>query len=133
MGWEPEINPASLALVLALAAGSAPVDRIEWLGRDQRFSAPCDVEVSFGSYASGINAEVAREVRAYVGRSRDVTRAQGVRWGREGEWDLCLTVRPKRASKVYADIRRMIPTYARQGPTSVSSKNGARFESKQGR
>ncbi|MBC6982050.1 hypothetical protein [Caulobacter sp. 17J80-11] len=125
------MSPASLALVLALAAASPSADRIEWLDRDQRFPAPCDVEVSFGSYASGTNGEVARKVRAYVGRSRDVTRAQAVRWGREGEWDLCLTVRPQRTARVYADIRRMIPKYSRQGPTRVTRRDGVRFESKQ--
>lgn len=89
----------------------------------------CNIVVTFGSYAMGIDGETFREVDAYVEGRKDlipsaVTRA----WGREGEKTLCLTTSgPMATRRVYDAIEILIPRTARRGPVEIKDDTGRSF------
>jgi hypothetical protein len=90
-------------------------------------SAPCGVNVDFGSYAMGIDRAAFERVSALLAKDRGVRAVDQRRWGREGEVTLCVRVR--RASdmrRLFARIRATIPRDPR-GPVSVTTRSGLRF------
>ena len=92
-------------------------------------AARCDVTIKFGSYGAGIDRPLADKVAAKVKADRDVARAERKPWGREGEYDLCLTAKPGRDAKVmYERYRTMLPARNLQAPTSIEGPDGLRFE-----
>lgn len=110
---------AALLPILALAAcAAAPVPT-------QR----CDVTIRFGSYGAGIDRPLADRVAAAVKVDRDVARSVRRPWGREGEYDLCLTAKTGRDAKaMYERYRAMLPARNLQAPTSIEGPEGLRFE-----
>jgi len=108
---------ALLALSLgACAATPAPTDR-------------CDVTIKFASYGAGIDQDLADKVAMTVKTDRDVARATRKPWGREGEYDLCLTAKTGRDAKaIYARYRAMLPARTLKAPTSIEGPDGQRFE-----
>lgn len=117
------LPPLALALTLALtlaACAAAPV----------RTDAPrCDVTLKFGSYGAGIDRELADQVAVAVKADRDIARSERRPWGREGEFDQCLTVKPGRdARAVYERYRAMLPARSLKAPTAIEGPDGMRFE-----
>ncbi|NQE63385.1 hypothetical protein [Caulobacter sp. RHG1] len=114
------IRIAATLLVLSLAAcAAAPAPA----------PAGCDVTIKFGSYGMGIDRDLADRVATAVKDDRDVARSERRPWGREGEYDLCLSAKPGRGAAVYDRYRAMLPVQSLKAPTSIEGPDGLRFES----
>lgn len=110
---------AALLPILAVAACAAAPQP----------TARCDVTIKFGSYGMGIDRPLADKVAMAVKADRDVARSDRKPWGREGEYDLCLTAKPGRDAKgMYERYRAMLPARNLQAPTSIEGPEGLRFE-----
>ncbi len=114
------IRLAVLAALALSACAAAPVSQAE---------ARCDVTIKFGSYGGGIDRELADKVAATVKADRDVARSERKPWGREGEFDQCLTAKPRRDAKaMYERYRALLPGRNLKAPTSIEGPDGLRFE-----
>ncbi|MDR6627381.1 hypothetical protein [Caulobacter segnis] len=92
-------------------------------------AARCDVTIKFASYGAGIDRDLSDRVAASVKTDRDVARAERKPWGKEGEYDLCLTARPGRdARAIYERYRAMLPPKTLKAPTLIEGPDGMRFE-----
>jgi hypothetical protein len=91
--------------------------------------ARCDVTIRFGSYGAGIDRALADRVAAVLKTDRDIARTERKPWGREGEFDQCLTAKPGRDAKsIYERYRAMLPARNLKAPTSIEGPDGLRFE-----
>jgi|GEM_PF-6239374 len=90
-------------------------------------NASCDITLSFGSYAMGIDHEVKAKITAYVEKSKDITGHRLTPWGREGEKNLCLSVKPETFEKVYKDLKAMIPEKSAKAWTEIRAKGKPNF------
>lgn len=89
----------------------------------------CDVTVKFGSYGAGIDRSLADSIDQAVKADRDLARVERRPWGREGEYDLCLTAKPQRdARAIFERYRAMLPARALKAPTSIEGPDGLRYE-----
>lgn len=113
---------ALLALALTACATAAP--ETEAAGGTAR----CDVTIKFASYGAGIDRPLAEHVAATVKADRDLAASTRKPWGREGEYDLCLTAKTGKAKAVYERYRGMLPAKNLQAPTSIEGPDGLRFE-----
>ena len=113
------IRLAALLVLGLTACAAAPVSG----------PARCDVTIKFGSYGMGIDHEVAARVAAAVKTDRDVASSARKPWGKEGEYDLCLTAKAGKGAAVYERYRTMIPPRGLKAPTSIEGPDGLRFES----
>ena len=114
------IRLAALAVLTLSACAAAPVSQA-----DARY----DVKIRFGSYGGGIDRELADKVAATVKADRDVARSERKPWGREGEFDQCLTVKKDRDAKAtYERYRALLPAKNLKAPTSIEGPDGLRFE-----
>jgi hypothetical protein len=101
------------SIAAALLAGAAP--------------ARCPLEISFGSYAMGIDSATLRRVDALLARDRGVRSVDRRHWGREGEITLCVkTRRSADARRLAYRVRTLLPARPR-GPVTVSTRAGLRF------
>jgi hypothetical protein len=92
-------------------------------------AARCDVTIRFGSYGGGIDRPLADRVAAAVKADRDIARWERKPWGREGEYDLCLTAKSERNLKaLFERYRALLPARNLQAPTSIEGPEGMRFE-----
>lgn len=114
-----------LASVAAAAlTACAPVEDPN-LGYDADGIRVCDVTVSFGSYAMGVDRELKTRILALVAEDPGLDNTEERPWGREGESNLCIHApRPGQADRLYARIAEMIPSYSDQAPTSVTHRDG---------
>ena len=88
----------------------------------------CDLTISFGSYAMGIDAPALAAVRAILA-DRAVRTIQDGHWGREGEITLCArTRRPADAKRLFGRIRAILPAEPR-GPIGLRTASGLSFDS----
>ncbi|WP_297511232.1 hypothetical protein [uncultured Caulobacter sp.] len=114
------IRLAALAVLALSACAAAPVTP---------GPARCDVTIKFGSYGGGIDRALADKVAATVKADRDVARAEIKPWGREGEFDQCLTAKPGRdARAMYQRYRALLPDRNLKAPTSIEGPDRLRFE-----
>ena len=92
-------------------------------------AARCDVTIKFASYGAGIDRDLADKVAVAVKADRDVAHSERKPWGREGEFDQCLTVKPGRNVRaLYERYRAMLPAKSLKAPTSIEGPDGLRFE-----
>lgn len=111
---------ALLALTLS-ACAAAPVS--------QAGPPRCDVTLKFASYGAGVDRELADKVAVAVKADRDIAYAERKPWGREGEFDQCLTAKPGRDVRaLYERYRSMLPAKTLKAPTSIEGPDGLRFE-----
>ena len=89
----------------------------------------CDVTIKFASYGAGIDRALSDKVAAAVKSDRDIAASARQPWGKEGEYDLCLTAKAGRGAAVYERYRAMLPARSLKAPTSIVGPNGERFES----
>ena len=116
---------AALLLPLTLAACAAAPMAEAGGGSAAR----CDVTIKFASYGGGIDQDLSTRVSATVKADRDIAHSEREPWGREGEYDLCLTAKPGRdARALYERYRAMLPAKNLKAPTSIEGPNGLRFE-----
>ncbi|AAK22453.1 hypothetical protein [Caulobacter vibrioides] len=114
----------SLALLLALGLSACVAAPVAGAG-----PARCDVTIKFGSYGAGIDHMLADKVAAAIQVDRDIARSERKPWGREGEFDQCLTAKPGRDVKaMYERYRAMLPARNLKAPTSIEGPDGLRFE-----
>ncbi|MGH1559466.1 hypothetical protein ACRAWD_20845 [Caulobacter segnis] len=114
---------AALLLPIALAAcATAP------LAETSGGEAHCDVTIKFASYGAGVDRALSDRVAATVKSDRDVAHAERKPWGKEGEYDLCLTAKPSKGMAVYKRYQAMLPAKSLKAPTSIEGPGGLRFE-----
>jgi len=91
----------------------------------------CDVTVTFGSLAMGIDTGAFARVERYVARHpRLIATASTTAWGHEGERTLCLTTPSRRAATtVFRDIRDLVGK-GRRGPVEVRTLDGRVWQSR---
>ncbi|RYE02741.1 MAG: hypothetical protein EOP61_07430 [Sphingomonadales bacterium] len=102
----------SLALILTAGSAAAQPD----------FAAgQCDVKVSFGSYAMGIDRPTLERVERLLARDRRVVKSDQQRWGREGEVTICAKAR-RRAdiAPLFYRIKALFPRNPR-GPLMLEA------------
>lgn len=108
------------ALCLLLLGGCATS-----AGTDASAGSNCDVTVSFGSYAMGIDGELRTRVLQLVREDSGVFSSDETPWGREGESTLCVkTDNAGAADRVYNRIVGLLPRYSDQAPTTVTHRDG---------
>lgn len=109
------------------AAASACVAEPISASRDMQESTACALTVRFGSYAMGIDQGAAQAVEQLLRADPAVRTVERKPWGREGEFDLCVTLADTRAEGRLLDrIRALIPAKPR-GPITVSTAGGRNF------
>lgn len=87
----------------------------------------CDLTISFGSYAMGIDRSALAAVRRILA-DRGVRLVEDDQWGREGETSLCArTRRPADARRLFYRIRTVLPAQPR-GPIAVRTASGLSFD-----
>ena len=112
---------ALLALGLTACAATVPAA--------DAGAARCDVTIKFGSYGMGIDRELADKVALAVKADRDVARSERKPWGREGEFDQCLTAKTGREAKaIYERYRAMLPAKSLKAPSSIEGPEGLKAE-----
>lgn len=85
----------------------------------------CHVEVSFGSYAMGVDGELKARIQTLIAADDDVMDVSERRWGREGESTLCVsTLGMPAADRLYGEIAALIPEHSERAPTTVSHIDG---------
>ena len=115
------IRLAAALLPLALAACAA--------GPVETSPARCDVTIKFGSYGGGVDRDLAAKVAVAVKADRDLARSERRPWGREGEFDQCLTAKAGRDVRaMYERYRALLPPQNLKAPTSIEGPGGLRFE-----
>ncbi|WP_282009788.1 hypothetical protein [Brevundimonas aveniformis] len=95
------------------------------LGYDADGIRVCDLTVSFGSYAMGVDQELKSRILTLVAQEPGLDNTEERPWGREGESNLCIHApRPGQADRLYDQIAEMIPTYSERAPTTVTHRDG---------
>jgi hypothetical protein len=118
----------AVLLALALATGLAACATTAPATEAGGGAARCDVTIKFASYGAGVDRPLADRVAAAVKSDRDLAGSQRKPWGREGEYDLCLTAKAGKGKAVYDRYRAMLPAKNLQAPTSIEGPDGLRFE-----
>ena len=115
------------ASALLLAAACAPVAPSGPISDVQR---ACDVTVSFGSYAMGVDHELKTRILILVDQAVGLDNMEERRWGREGESDLCIHApAPGAADRLFEQIAALIPATSDRAPTTVTHRDGRRDQS----
>ncbi|MFC7498803.1 hypothetical protein ACFQRC_06180 [Enterovirga sp. GCM10030262] len=88
----------------------------------------CGLAIRFGSYAMGIDGVAARKVEALVAGDPGARSAARHRWGREGEYTLCVETTSDAAAKaLFGRIMPILPATPR-GPIQLILRDGARHD-----
>ena len=96
-------------LILAAAVATTAPDR----------APDCALTVRFGSYAMGIDRAAAARIETFLARRRDVAGTERRPWGREGEYDLCVRLRPGADTvALFEALRPLVPAEP-VGPVEV--------------
>jgi hypothetical protein len=120
------VSPYSLpATILLAAAACTSAAAAQPAIRDAPGKAAgCALRVDFGSYAMGIDRGAAAAVEKAILLSRGVGDIARHRWGREGEYTLCVVMRSPRAAAVLFDrLKPLLPPKPR-GPIALSLADG---------
>ena len=94
----------------------------------------CDVSVSFGSYAMGIDQEAYGRVDAWLkANPKLVADVKVTPWGREGERTLCVTTTgPSSIKPVFAGVVKLLPVDGKKAPITALSRTGGHFHTRGG-
>ena len=85
----------------------------------------CAVKATFGSYAMGVDRELASEIQKTIDADKRVANVTRRPWGREGEFDLCLTLRPGApAQEVFQALGAKLQGRGDKAPTSITLQSG---------
>lgn len=108
-----------LALAMLLAAcSSTPVQPLETYGR-------CSLVVHFASKCCGIDQQTRGRVADFLGSDPRRVSVTEYSWGREGEVDVCIQMRPELDypgfSSFFAELGDLLPEHAEgtNGPVSL--------------
>jgi hypothetical protein len=94
----------------------------------------CDVSISFGSYAMGIDSEAYARVETWLAGHKDlVADVKVTPWGREGERTVCVTATSPAAIKpVFSGVVKLLPVEGKKAPITALSRTGGHFHTKGG-
>jgi hypothetical protein len=94
----------------------------------------CDVSISFGSYAMGIDNDAYARVETWLAGHKDlVAEVKVTPWGREGERTVCVTATSPAAIKpVFSGVVKQLPVEGKKAPITALSKTGGHFHTKGG-
>ncbi len=94
----------------------------------------CDVSISFGSYAMGIDNDAYARVETWLAGHKDlVADVKVTPWGREGERTVCVTTTSPAAIKpVFSGVVKQLPAVGKKAPITALSKTGGHFHTKGG-
>ena len=94
----------------------------------------CDVSISFGSYAMGIDQEAYGRVETWLAGHKDlVADVKVTPWGREGERTVCVTATSPAAIKpVFSGVVKLLPVEGKKAPITALSRSGGHFHTKGG-
>lgn len=85
----------------------------------------CDLEVTFGSYAMGVDQGLKTEIQNRIDGEAAVSSIEERWWGREGESTICInTFDAAGADRLYAAIAALIPERSERAPTTVTHRDG---------
>jgi hypothetical protein len=85
----------------------------------------CDVEVSFGSYGTGVDGTLREQIRTLALDDADVITSTDKPWGREGESTLCLRMKDAAATdRLYGMLAAQLPSTSTTAPTTVRHRDG---------
>ena len=94
----------------------------------------CSINLYFGSIGTGIDALSARNVRRLLEQDPAVLWVQPYLRGREGEVELCVKVRPSRATtRLFGDIKSVLPKRRSGAWVTVRTSSGLTFSNAQNR
>lgn len=111
------IRALAAAILLAGCAGGPTVAESGFDG--------CDLEVTFGSYAMGVDQALKVEIQNRIDGEAAVSSIEESWWGREGESTICInTFDAVGADRLYVAIAAMIPEYSERAPTTVTHRDG---------
>ena len=115
----------SAAPLLLLAAGALPAPADAATIRDVPGKASgCALRVDFGSYAMGIDGTAAQAIERTILSARGVGQVTRHRWGREGEYTLCVRMRTAgAAAALFQRLRPLLPPKP-HGPITLSLADG---------
>ena len=115
------IRAAALAVLLLAGCAATPPP----LADTPEASSACDVEVSFGSYAMGVDGDLKTRILAVIASADGVESSDERRWGREGESTVCIqTASARAADRLFNDIAALIPETSPRAPTTVTHRDG---------
>jgi hypothetical protein len=106
---------------VAHAASVKEIDRNA--GEKMRAAGDCGIEISFGSYASGIDRGLFARAKEAVGKDERIQEAFSWPWGKEGERTLCLKGEEKKLGAAYADLQSRLAKPA-SGLVRLKRKGG---------
>jgi len=94
----------------------------------------CDVSISFGSYAMGIDGDAYARVETWLAAHKDlVTDVEVTPWGREGERTVCvMTSSPAAIKPVFSGVVKQLPAVGKKAPITAMSRTGGHFQTKGG-
>jgi hypothetical protein len=115
----------SAAPLLLLAAAALPAPAKAATIRDSTGKASgCALRVDFGSYAMGIDGTAAQAIERTILSARGVGQVTRHRWGREGEYTLCVRMRTAgAAAALFQRLRPLLPPKP-HGPITLSLADG---------
>ena len=94
-----------------------------WLAAAAPAQPACDLSVSFGSYAMGIDRPALAKVRQILA-DRAVKKLDERPWGREGEITLCVQTRSRAdAERLFRRVAKSLPAKPR-GPIELRTVSG---------
>lgn len=123
-----------LAAALTLAACATTAEGEAPSGPIAPGAEGCDVAVSFGSYAMGIDQEAYGRVDAWLKTKPDlVADVKVTPWGREGERTVCVTAKSASAIKpIFTGVVKLLPVEGKKAPITAVSRTGGHFHTKGG-
>lgn len=119
------LKSAAPLLLLAAVAGASPASASAAAIRDSTGKASgCALRVDFGSYAMGIDGTAAQAIERTILSARGVGQVTRHRWGREGEYTLCVRMRTAgAAAALFQRLRPLLPPKP-HGPIAISLADG---------
>jgi hypothetical protein len=85
--------------------------------------AACDLAISFGSYATGIDRQAEARVEDYLGDHPEIRVAAKSDYGREGEYTLCLAIEDESRTLVIERDLKALVGKSERAPTTVRRGN----------
>lgn len=111
---------------LSLAAVIVRVEKEQGV----QMQSTCDIQISFGSYAGGIDHDAYGKISKLVEGGKEVTEAWLWTWGKEGERDLCLKMAAANRDKIYGQVKASISPASKKYWTELKAKGKNPFSTK---
>lgn len=115
---------AAAPLILLAAAAAAPPAAAASVRDVAGKASGCALRADFGSYAMGIDRGAAEAIERTILAAKGVGQVTRHRWGREGEYTLCVRMRTAgAAAALFQRLRPLLPPKP-HGPIAISLADG---------